>query len=637
MPVITLPDGSERLFSAPVTVLDVAESIGKSLAKATLAGEVDGRLVDASHVIDNDARLRIITAKDEDGLEVIRHSSAHLLAQAIKNLFPKAQITIGPVIDDGFYYDIACETHFNEEVLIKVEAEMQRLAKANLAIERLEMPRNEAIQQFASMGEHYKVEIIQDIPEDQIISCYRQGDFMDLCRGPHVPSTGALKAFKLTKIAGAYWRGDSNNAVLQRIYGTAWADKKQLDEYLTRLEEAKRRDHREIAKKMDLFHLQENAPGQVFWHPNGWLMNTILRQFIRDVQQKSGYQEINTPILADTSLWQASGHLEKFGDHMFLTASENRDYAVKPMSCPCHVQVFNHGLKSYRDLPIRFAEFGCCHRNESSGSLHGIMRVRGFTQDDGHIFCTEEQIQSEVAAFIDQLRYVYKALGFEDVIYKLSTRPDERVGDDETWDMAEAALAEALNSKGVAWEMLPGEGAFYGPKIEFSLKDAIGRVWQCGTIQLDFSMPKRLGAEYVAEDNSKKHPVMLHRAILGTFERFLGILLEQYADELPLWLAPVQVVVANISDTQAGYAIEIKEKLEALGVRVKVDLRNEKINYKIREHTIARVPFMLILGDKEMAANTVAVRPLRGEQKFGLHFNEFCDTIRDRLTPVTED
>jgi len=613
MPTITLPDGSQRRFDHAVTVHDVAAAIGPGLAKAALAGKVDGKLVDTSHLIDRDAALAIVTERDGEGLEVIRHSCAHLLAQAVKQLFPEAQVTIGPVIEDGFYYDFSFKRPFTPEDLAAIEKRMQELAAQDLKVVRTEMAREEAIPFFRKMGEEYKARIIEDIPAQDTLSLYRQGEFIDLCRGPHVPSTGKLKAFKLMKVAGAYWRGDSRNEMLQRIYGTAWTDKKALDAYLHRLEEAEKRDHRKIAKHLDLFHTQEEAPGMVFWHDNGWTIYQQIEQYIRLAIKAHGYQEVRTPQVVGRVLWEKSGHWEKFGDEMFTTHSENRDYAIKPMNCPCHVQIFNQGLKSYRDLPLRMAEFGSCHRNEPSGALHGLMRVRGFTQDDAHIFCTEDQIQGEVAAFIDLLYQVYADFGFDEVIIKLSTRPPKRVGADEVWDKAEHALEKALNDKGLPWDLQPGEGAFYGPKIEFSLKDCLGRVWQCGTIQVDFNMPGRLGAEYVAEDSSKKEPVMLHRAILGSLERFIGILIEQYAGFFPPWLAPTQAVVLNITDKQADYALRVEKAMKEKGFRVRADLRNEKISFKIREHTIQRVPYLLVVGDREMNEQTVAVRTRSGK------------------------
>ena len=629
MPAITLPDGSQRQFDQPVTVLDVAAAIGPGLAKAALAGVVNGREVDTSHTIEQDASLAIITERDEAGLSVIRHSTAHLLAMAVQELFPGTQVTIGPVIEDGFYYDFASGHHFTPEDLEKIEQRMQQIVEDDLVVERIVLSRERAIELFRNMGEHYKVQIIQSLPEGEELSLYQQGPWMDLCRGPHVPSTGKLKAFKLTKVAGAYWRGDSNNEMLQRIYGTAWANKKQLQEYLTRIEEAEKRDHRRIGKKLGLFHTQEEAPGMVFWHPDGWTLYQVIEQYMRQAQRAHGYQEIRTPQLVDMSLWERSGHADKFGDDMFTIKSEERQFAVKPMNCPCHVQVFNQGLKSYRDLPLRLAEFGSCHRNEPSGSLHGIMRVRGFTQDDAHIFCTEDQIQPEVASFIDFLHAVYADFGFAEVIYRLSTRPAQRVGSDSDWDRAEKALADALDTHGLPWQELPGEGAFYGPKIEFSLKDCIGRVWQLGTIQVDFSMPGRLGAQYVAEDGSRQVPVMLHRAILGSFERFIGILIEHYEGVFPTWLAPSQAVVLNITDKQADYARVVEDSLKNKGFRVHSDLRNEKIGFKIREHTIHKVPYLLVVGDKEVETQTVAVRARRGEDLGSLTLEALAALLAD--------
>ncbi|WP_372748284.1 threonine--tRNA ligase [Litorivivens sp.] len=613
MPVVTLPDGSQRSFDNPVTVADVAMDIGPGLAKAALAGVVDGREVDTSYTINEDAQLAIITDRDESGLEVIRHSTAHLLAMAVQDLFPGAQVTIGPTVEDGFYYDFAFERAFTPEDLEAIEKRMGELASEDLPVQRLVMDRDEAVEAFKKLGEDYKCEIIRDLPAGEEISVYKQGDWMDLCRGPHVPSTGKLKAFKLTKVAGAYWRGDSNNEMLQRVYGTAWRNKKELKAYLTRLEEAEKRDHRKIGKKLGLFHMQEEAPGMVFWHSKGWTVYKTIEQYMREQQNWNGYEEIRTPQVVDLSLWQKSGHADKFGDDMFMLKAEEREFAVKPMNCPCHVQVFNQGLRSYRDLPLRLAEFGSCHRNEPSGSLHGIMRVRGFTQDDAHIFCTEEQIQSEVADFIDFLHSVYDDFGFTEVIYRLSTRPEKRVGSDEDWDRAEKALADALDAKSLPWEELPGEGAFYGPKIEFSLKDCIGRVWQLGTIQVDFSMPGRLGAQYVSEGGERKTPVMLHRAILGSFERFIGILIEHYEGAFPTWLAPTQAVICNITDNQADAVKKLENFLAHKGFRVNADLRNEKIGFKIREHTIQKAPYILVVGDKEVENQTVAVRARQGE------------------------
>ncbi len=612
MPVVTLPDGSKREFDSAVTLRQVAESIGAGLARAAVAGKVGGHLVDLSFLLESDADVAIVTPRDNEGVEVIRHSAAHLLAQAVKSLYPNAQVTIGPVVDDGFYYDFAFERPFTPDDLQLIEKKMEELAAQGMEVKRSELPRNEAIAFFRGLGESYKAEIIASIPEGETLSLYTQGEFTDLCRGPHVPDTGKLKAFKLMKIAGSYWRGDSNNVMLQRIYGTAWAEKKDLKEYLHRLEEAEKRDHRKIAKTLNLFHLQEEAPGMVFWHPAGWSLWQTVEQYMREVFRDNGYQEIKTPLLVGRSLWEKSGHWDKFQDQMFTTASEERDFAIKPMNCPCHIQVYNQGLKSYRDLPLRLAEFGSCHRNELSGVLHGIMRVRGFTQDDAHIFCTEEQVQAEVSDFIDLLHRVYADFGFNQVLVKLSTRPVVRVGSDEVWDKAEAALQMALDSKGLAFDLQPGEGAFYGPKIEFSLQDCLNRVWQCGTIQVDFSMPERLGAVYVAESGAKLAPVMLHRAILGSMERFIGILIEHYAGYFPLWLAPIQVAVINITDRQAEYAQGIAKELSSKGLRVKTDLRNEKIGFKIREHSMHRVPYLLIVGDKEVEAQTVTLRTQNG-------------------------
>jgi threonyl-tRNA synthetase len=610
---VTLPDGSQRSFDNPITIHDVAMDIGPGLAKAALAGKINGKAVDTSYLIDTDVELAIITDRDEEGLEVIRHSTAHLLAQATQQCFPDIQVTIGPVIEDGFFYDFATGHNFTPEDLIKIEKRMGEIVKENVPIERVVMSREEAIETFRQKGERYKVQIIEDLPEDEELSVYKQGAWMDLCRGPHAPSTGKLKIFKLMKVAGAYWRGDSNNQMLQRIYGTAWANKKDLKGYIHRLEEAEKRDHRKLGKKYDLFHMQEEAPGMVFWHPKGWSVYKTIEGYMRQQQDMNGYQEIKTPQLVDISLWEKSGHADKFGDGMFTLESDERQFAVKPMNCPCHVQVFNQGLKSYRDLPLRLAEFGSCHRNEPSGSLHGIMRVRGFVQDDAHIFCAEDAIQGEVATFIDFLHAVYEDFGFSEVIYRLSTRPEQRVGSDESWDKAENALAQALDSKALPWETLPGEGAFYGPKIEFSLKDCIGRVWQLGTIQVDFSMPGRLDAQYVSEDGSRQTPVMLHRAILGSFERFIGILIEHYEGKFPTWLAPTQAVIANITDKQSDYVKKVTDSLKNKGFRVDADLRNEKIGFKIREHTIQRVPYLLVIGDKEVENQTVAVRARNGD------------------------
>ncbi|PKO84038.1 MAG: threonine--tRNA ligase [Betaproteobacteria bacterium HGW-Betaproteobacteria-11] len=614
--VVTLPDGSQREFARPPTVAEVAASIGAGLAKAALAGRVDGLLVDTSCRIEQDAHLAIVTDKDADGLEIIRHSTAHLLAYAVKELFPEAQVTIGPVVDNGFYYDFACKRPFTPEDLAAIEKRMAELAKQDFPVVREEWARDQAVEFFESIGEHYKAELIAAIPPDQVISLYRKGDFVDLCRGPHVPSTGKLKVFKLMKVAGAYWRGDQKNEQLQRIYGTAWAKKEDLEAYLHLLEEAEKRDHRKLGRQLDLFHLQEEAPGLVFWHPHGWTVWQEIEQYMRAVYRDNGYQEVRCPQILDKSLWEKSGHWEHYKDNMFTTASENRDYAVKPMNCPGHVQIYNMGVRSYRDLPLRYGEFGSCHRNEPSGALHGVMRVRGFTQDDGHIFCTEDQIEAEVVAFNRLVQKVYADFGFTDVAVKIALRPEGRVGSEEVWDKAEAALRDGLSASGLEWTELPGEGAFYGPKIEFHIKDAIGRSWQCGTMQVDFSMPARLGAEYVGEDNSRHTPVMLHRAILGSLERFIGILIENHAGALPLWLAPVQVVVANISEAQDDYAAQITQMLRAAGLRVENDLRGEKINYKIREHSVLKRPYIVVVGDKEKAAGLVALRA-RGNQDLG--------------------
>lgn len=610
---ITLPDSSQRQFEAPVSIYDIAMAIGPGLAKAALAGKINDKLVDTSTLVEQDANIAIITAKNEEGLEIIRHSTAHLLAHAVKQLFPAAQVTIGPVIENGFYYDFAFERTFTPDDLVAIETRMAELAQQDIIIKRSTMSRDEAVSYFRDLGEEYKAEIIEAIPADQELSLYNQNDFTDLCRGPHVPSTGKLQAFKLMKLAGAYWRGDSNNEMLQRIYGTAWTDKKALKEYLHLLEESEKRDHRKVAKKMDLFHMQDEAPGLVFWHPNGWTIYNTIKDYLRQKLRKYGYQEVNTPQIVDRSLWERSGHTEKFDDDMFVTESENRTYLLKPMNCPCHVQIFNQGLKSYRDLPLRLAEFGCCHRNEPSGALHGIMRVRGFTQDDAHIFCTPEQIGSESLAFVKLLYEVYADFGFTDINVKLSTRPAKRVGSDEVWDQAEADLEKVLNDSGVSWAFNPGEGAFYGPKIEFSLRDCIGRVWQLGTLQLDFNLPVRLDAQYVTESGERKPPVMLHRAIFGSMERFIGILLEHYAEGLPAWLAPIQVAIMNITDNQASYCHKIEEILQNHAIRSKLDLRNEKIGYKIRERTIERIPYLLVIGDREVEQQEVSVRTQAGE------------------------
>ncbi|MEJ2317021.1 MAG: threonine--tRNA ligase [Gammaproteobacteria bacterium] len=633
MPQITLPDGSSRSFDRPVSVAEIASDIGPGLAKATLAGKVDGKLVDASHVIEQDAEVAIVTSRDEEALELLRHDAAHVMAQAVQELYPGTQVTIGPAIENGFYYDFAREEPFTPDDLEKIEKRMHEIVKRDLPIVREVWEREEAKKVFGDLGEEYKVEIINDIiPEGEEVSVYRQGEWFDVCRGPHLPSTGKLgKGFKLMKVAGAYWRGDSDNDMLQRVYGTAWRDKKELNAYLHRLEEAEKRDHRKIGKALELFHMQEEAPGMVFWHDRGWSIYLAVQDYIRDKLRDHGYQEVHTPQVIDRSLWEKSGHWDKFGDMIFTTHSENRDYAIKPMNCPAHIQIYNHGLKSYRDLPLRLAEFGSCHRNEPSGTLHGLMRVRNFVQDDAHIFCTEEQILSEVIAFNDLLFEVYRDFGFEDVLIKLSTRPEKRVGSDETWDKAEKALEEALNSQGLEWELQPGEGAFYGPKIEYSLRDCLDRVWQLGTIQLDFSMPGRLDATYVAEDNTRKVPVMLHRAILGSLERFIGILIEHYAGAMPVWLSPVQAVVMNITDKQADYVNQVAKSLNDQGFRVETDLRNEKIGFKIREHTLQRVPYLLVVGDREMENGSVAVRTRAGEDLGSMPVEAFAEQIAESI------
>ncbi|QYZ67836.1 MAG: threonyl-tRNA synthetase [Gammaproteobacteria bacterium (ex Lamellibrachia satsuma)] len=634
MPVITLPDGSQREFDQPVSIHDVAADIGPGLAKAALAGRVDGELVDTSYILDGDCELAIVTSRDEDALELMLHDAAHIMAQSVQELFPGTQVTIGPAVDDGFYYDFAREEPFAPEDLEKIEQRMREIVKRDLPLEREVWDRDEAVKKFAELGEEYKVEIIQDIiPEGEEVTIYRQGDWFDVCRGPHLPSTGKLgKGFKLMKLAGAYWRGNSDNAMLQRIYGTAWRDKKELKAYLHRLEEAEKRDHRKIGKTQDLFHTQEEAPGMVFWHDKGWSIYLVVEQYVREKLRDHGYQEVRTPQIIDRSLWEKSGHWDKFGDMIFSTHSENRDYAIKPMNCPAHIQIYNHGLKSYRDLPLRLAEFGSCHRNEPSGTLHGLMRVRNFVQDDAHIFCTEDQILSEVSAFIDLLFEVYRDFGFEEILVKLSTRPEKRVGADAIWDKAEKSLEDALNHKDLDWELQPGEGAFYGPKIEFSLRDCLNRVWQLGTIQLDFSMPERLGAHYIAEDNSKQVPVMLHRAVLGSLERFIGILIEHYAGAMPVWLSPVQAMIMNITDRQAEYAEYCVKRLRDNGFRVESDLRNEKIGYKIREHTLMRVPYLLVVGDREMEQGTVAVRTRTGEDLGSLPMDEFIKRLDEDVT-----
>lgn len=628
MIAITLPDGSRREFDNPVTVGDVAASIGAGLAKAALAGKVDGKLVDTSFRIDRDASLEIVTDKHSDALDVLRHSTAHLLAQAVQRLFPGAQVTIGPVIDNGFYYDFAYERPFTPEDLPAIEAEMQKIVKESLPVSRSVKSRDEAVAFFKGMGENYKAEIIESIPANEDLSLYSQGEFTDLCRGPHVPGTDKLRAFKLMKVAGAYWRGDSNNQMLSRIYGTAWLNDKDLKAYLTQIEEAEKRDHRKIAKQQDLFHLQEEAPGLIFWHPKGWSVWQVVEQYMRRVYRETGYGEVRCPQILDVSLWKSSGHWDNYKDNMFFTESEKRTYALKPMNCPGHVQVFKQGLHSYRDLPIRYGEFGACHRNEPSGALHGILRVRGFTQDDGHIFCTEDQIEAEVTAFHQQAMKVYGAFGFTDVQLKIALRPEPRLGDDATWDKAENALRSALRAAGVEWQELPGEGAFYGPKIEYHLKDAIGRTWQLGTMQVDFMMPGRLGAEYVDEHSQKRHPVMLHRAIVGSMERFIGILIEHHAGHFPAWLAPVQAVVANITDAQADWVEDVRKTLSNQGFRVQSDLRNEKIGYKIREHTLQRVPYLLVVGDREKENGMVAVRTRGGEDLGTMSVADFASRLR---------
>jgi threonyl-tRNA synthetase len=635
MPVVTLPDGSQREFAQPVSVYEVAAEIGAGLAKAALAGRLNGKLVDTSYLIEQDAQLAIITNRDEaEALELIRHDAAHVMAQAVQELYPGTQVTIGPAIEDGFYYDFAREEPFTPEDLKKIEQRMHEIVKRDLPLQREVWERDQAIETFGEIGEQYKVAIIRDIiPEGEEVSVYRQGDWFDVCRGPHLPSTGKLgKGFKLMKVAGAYWRGDSNNEMLQRIYGTAWRDKKELNTYLHRLEEAEKRDHRKIGKALDLFHTQEEAPGMAFWHNKGWQIYLTIQDYIREKLQDHGYQEVHTPQVIDRSLWEKSGHWDKFRDDIFVTETEDRVYAIKPMNCPAHIQIYNHGLKSYRDLPLRLAEFGSCHRNEPSGTLHGLMRVRNFVQDDAHIFCTEDQILAEVLAFNNLLFEVYRDFGFDEVLVKLSTRPEKRVGSDEVWNKAEKALEDALNQQGLAWELQPGEGAFYGPKIEFSLKDCLNRVWQLGTIQLDFSMPDRLGAHYIAEDNSKQVPVMLHRAILGSLERFIGILIEHYAGALPLWLSPVQAVLMNITDRQSEYVGNCYKRLRDKGFRVETDLRNEKIGFKIREHTLMRVPYLLVVGDREVEQGAVAVRTRKGEDLGSLPLDDFMLRLQAEVT-----
>jgi len=635
MPDVRLPDGTVKSFDEPLSVADVAQSIGSGLARAALAGRVDGTLVDTSFLIDHDVDLQIVTAKDSDGIEIVRHSTAHLLAQAVKELFPEAQVTIGPVIEDGFYYDFSYKRPFTPEDLNAIEKRMQQIAKRDLKVERTVMERTDAINFFKNQSEHYKAQIIEAIPDGQEISLYGQGDFTDLCRGPHVPSTSKLKVFKLLKVAGAYWRGDSNNEMLQRIYGTAWASKEDLESYLFRLEEAEKRDHRKLGRHLDLFHSQDEAPGMVFWHPKGSRLWQQVEQYMRRVYQDNGYQEVRCPQILDVSLWKRSGHWDNFRENMFFTASENREYAIRPMNCPGHVQIFNSALHSYRDLPLRYGEFGSCHRDEPSGALHGLMRVRAFTQDDGHIFCTPEQIEAEVIDFHRLSLKVYEDFGFSDVVIKLALRPEKRLGGDEVWDQAEAALRDALRSCGIDWEELPGEGAFYGPKIEYHLKDSIGRSWQCGTIQVDFMMPQRLDAEYVAEDNTRKVPVMLHRVIVGSMERFIAVLIEHYAGALPLWLSPVQIAVLNISEHQSEYAESVAKQLRLAGFRASADLRNEKITYKIREHSMQKLPYLVIVGDKEVAADMVAVRARGGDDLGQMTLESFMARLGAELPGVT--
>lgn len=627
MVAITLPNGDVKQFDGQTSVMEVAQSIGAGLAKATVAGRVNGKLVDACDPITEDASVQIITPKDEEGVEIIRHSTAHLLGHAVKQLYPEVKMVIGPVIEEGFYYDIYSERPFTPEDMEKIEARMTQLINQDYDVIKKMTPRDEVIKVFQDRGETYKLRLIEDMPNETQMGLYYHQEYVDMCRGPHVPNTRFLKAFKLTKMSGAYWRGDAKNEQLQRIYGTAWADKKDLKAYIQRIEEAEKRDHRKIGKALDLFHMQEEAPGMVFWHPNGWTMWQVLEQYMRKVQKDNGYLEIKTPQIVDRSLWEKSGHWENYGDMMFTTHSEKRDYAIKPMNCPCHVQVFNQGLKSYRDLPLRLAEFGSCHRNEPSGSLHGIMRVRGFTQDDAHIFCSNEQIKQEAQDFIKLTLDVYKDFGFDDVQMKLSTRPEKRVGADELWDLAEKDLADALDNAGLDWQYLPGEGAFYGPKIEFSLKDCLGRVWQCGTLQLDFNLPERLGAEFVNEQGERERPVMLHRAILGSFERFIGMLIEHYAGWMPVWLAPQQVVVMNITDNQATACQKVAEQLNQAGLRVITDLRNEKIGFKIRERTLERIPYMIVMGDKEVECNQVNVRTREGDNLGVMSIDAFIDLV----------
>ena len=632
MPTITLPDGSQRSFDQPISVLEVAQSIGAGLAKATVAGKVNGRLVDACDLIEADATLQIITPKDQEGVEIIRHSCAHLVGHAVKQLYPDAKMVIGPVIEDGFYYDIAIGRPFTPDDMAAIEKRMGELIDKDYDVIKKVTPRAEVIKVFSGRGEDYKLRLVEDMPDEQAMGLYYHEEYVDMCRGPHVPNTRFLKAFKLTRISGAYWRGDSKNEQLQRVYGTAWADKKQLAAYIQRIEEAEKRDHRRIGKQLDLFHTQEEAPGMVFWHPAGWTLYQSLEQYMRQVQRENGYVEVRTPQVVDRILWEKSGHWSNYAENMFTTSSESREYAVKPMNCPCHVQIFNQGLKSYRDLPLRMAEFGACHRNEPSGALHGIMRVRGFTQDDAHIFCTEEQVKKEAADFIKLTLQVYADFGFSDIAMKLSTRPAKRVGSDELWDRAEGALAEALNESGLAWEYQPGEGAFYGPKIEFTLRDCLGRNWQCGTLQYDPNLPERLDASYVAEDNSRLRPVMLHRAILGSFERFIGMLIEHCAGAFPAWLAPTQAVIMNITDKQADFAQTVEKTLTQAGFRAKVDLRNEKIGFKIREHTLLKVPYLLVIGDREVETRSVAVRTREGVDLGSMPMDQFAALLSQAVS-----
>jgi len=632
MPVITLPDGSQRTFEQPVSILEVAQSIGAGLAKATVAGRVNGRLMDATDLISDDATLSIITPKDPEGVEIIRHSCAHLVGHAVKQLFPEAKMVIGPVIDEGFYYDIAIARPFTPDDMQAIEKRMNELINQDYDVIKKLTPRAEVIDIFTQRGEDYKLRLIEDMPEETEMGLYFHQEYVDMCRGPHVPNTRFLKSFKLTRFSGAYWRGDSKNEQLQSIYGTAWADKKQLSAYVKRIEEAEKRDHRKLGKRLDLFHMQEEAPGMVFWHPQGWTLYQVLEQYMRKVQRENGYLEIKTPQVVDRVLWEKSGHWANYADNMFVTESESRDYAIKPMNCPCHVQVYNQGLKSYRELPLRLAEFGACHRNEPSGALHGIMRVRGFTQDDAHIFCTEDQMQAESADFIRLTQKVYADFGFDEIELKLSTRPEQRVGSDDQWDRAEKALADALDSAGLKYELQPGEGAFYGPKIEFSLRDCLGRVWQCGTLQLDFNLPVRLDAEYVTEDNGRKHPVMLHRAILGSFERFIGILIEHYEGAFPAWLAPTQATVMNISEKQGDFAKKVEKNLLESGFRVTSDLRNEKIGFKIREHTLLKVPYLLVIGDREVETQTIAVRTRGGEDLGSMSVDQFSELLNTAIS-----